>query len=195
MVVEGWVGPETIDAAADAFSHESFRWVVAAGGPTGERRNRKRQTYAEIAADGLIEAGVASEKIIRAPARDVETQRTYESAIAVREALVMKGLSPKTLTIFTRGVHARRSQLVYSKVFGRDTQISVISWQPTSQHTKFWWQSSARAKDFFTETIGYVYEALFDSGRTGEKAIIPQSRAASNSMHQNAVILLPKLLF
>jgi len=166
LVVEGWVGQETVEAAAAEFSLGGYRWIVAAGGPNGERWNRVRWTFAEIAEDGLIGAGVSREKIIPAPARDVEAQRTFESALAVQQALAKQGLRPQALMIFTRGSHARRSQLVYTRVFGPSTKVGVISWLPPSPQIEPWWHSSTRAKDLMTETIGFLYEALLDSGRS-----------------------------
>ncbi len=178
LVVEGWVGTETIEAAAAEFSLGGYHWIVAAGGPTGEHWNRRRWTHAEVAEDGLVAAGVAREKIIAAPAREVEAQRTYESALAVRQKLTARNLHPTAITVFTRGAHAGRTQLVYAKVFGPTVPVGIISWLPPARQTEPWWHSSTRAKDLLIETIGCLYEALLDSGRhaaTTAGAIAPES--------------------
>lgn len=166
LVVEGWVSEETLEAAAHEFSTGGYQWIIATGGPNGERWNRKRWTYAEIAEDGLVAAGIPRSKIIAAPAREVETQRTHESALAVQQVLTARGFSPKAITVFTFGSHARRSQLVYAKVFEPTIKVGIISWMPPGSMNTPWWHSTMRAKSLLTETIGCLYEALLNSGRS-----------------------------
>ena len=120
-------------------------------------------SYAEGAHNELIRSGVPENEIIRAPSGDFENQRTYESAVAVRRALGLRGIQPRALNVFTWGPHARRSRLVFAKVLG--TEVGVISWTPPAYETEPWWRSSGRAKELLTETAGYVYEALLNSGR------------------------------
>ena len=165
LVVEGWAGGETFEAAAAEFARGGYRWIIATGGPDGERWSRKRWTYAEIAHDGLIGAGVPRDRIIMAPCAEVETQRTRESALAVQQILSNQCLHPAALNVFTLGAHARRSQLIYAKVFGSTVKVGIISWLPPGASTDPWWHSTTRAKSILTETIGYLYEALLDSGR------------------------------
>jgi len=155
------------------FAHGGYRW------------RRKRWTYAEITHDRLISVGVPRDNIIMAPCAELETQRTRESALAVQQILSAQGLHPAALNIFTLGSHARRSQLVYAGVYGPSINIGVISWLPPGALSNPWWRSTARAKSLLTETIGYPYEALLDSGlRTTPKTVsltIP-SAAANEQM-------------
>ena len=118
-----------------------------------------------------MRSGVPEEKIIVAPSRDTERQRTYESAVAVFRALEARGIHPKTLNVFTLGPHARRSRLVFAKVLRPGTEVGVVDWIPSDDQTSPWWQSSDRAKDLLTETAGYVYEALFNSGRASTLSV------------------------
>lgn len=171
LVVEGWVGTETLDAAAHEFSSGRYVWVVTAGGPNGEPWNSRRWTYAEIAADGLAAAGISRSKIISAPAQDVQVHRTYESALAVQQVLAARQLTADSITVFTRGSHGRRSRLVYQKVFGPGTNIAVISWLPDAARSGPWWRSTVRAEDLLTETFGYAYEALLSSGRERHRSV------------------------
>lgn len=173
LVVEGWIGEEAFEAAAAEFAAGGYRWIIPTGGPDGERWSRKRWTYAEIAEDGLIAAGVPRAKIIAAPCREVETQRTHESAVAVRQVLTARGLQPTAVNVFTLGAHARRSHLVFARVFEPEVKIGIISWLPPGALAEPWWHSTTRARSLLTETIGYLYEALFNSGRSKTKAQPP----------------------
>jgi hypothetical protein len=167
LVVEGWIGRDGIRAAATEFVEHGYRYVVAAGGVTkAERWEDGGWSYAEGAAHELIRSGVPADRIIVATARNSERQRTFESAVAARWALQAKGIDPKALNVFTWGPHARRSRLVFAKVESPDTNVGVISWAPATYDAVPWWRSSDRAKDLLTETAGYVYEALFNSGRS-----------------------------
>lgn len=166
LVVEGWVGDEAYEAAAAEFKSGHYRWVITTGGPNGENWQQKRWTYAEIGYDRLAAYGVAKSKILKAPAPEVESQRTYTSALAAKQALATAGLNVASLNLFTFGSHARRSQLVYAKVFEPAIKVGIISWLPEGARTKPWWKSTVRAKDLLTESFGYFYEALLNSGRS-----------------------------
>jgi hypothetical protein len=167
LVVEGWIGRDGVRDAAKEFTRHGYSYVVATGGlTTGERWEEGGWSYAEGAQHELIRLGVPETRVIVATATDVERQRTFESAVAVAQALQIKGIHPKALNVFTWGPHARRSRLVFARVFRPDTNVGVVSWLPAPYGTAPWWQSSDRAKELITETAGYVYEAFFNSGRS-----------------------------
>jgi hypothetical protein len=118
-----------------------------------------------MAAFELAELGVPRDKIIVAPCKDTESRRTFESAAAVLRALAAAHLQPQALNVFTYGPHARRTRLVYSKVFAAETDVGVITWKPPEYGSEPWWRSSQRAKEFLSETAGYIFELLLNSGR------------------------------
>jgi hypothetical protein len=166
LVVEGWIGPEAIRAAAAEFLQRGYQYVVATGGTTtAERWEQSGWSYAEGAENALIRSGIPKDRIIFAPAKQTESQRTFESAVAARWALQARSIRAKSLNVFTLGPHARRSCLVYSKVYEPETQVGVIAWVPSDGKAAPWWKSSDRARELLTETAGYVFEALLNSGR------------------------------
>jgi uncharacterized SAM-binding protein YcdF (DUF218 family) len=166
LVVEGWIGRDAVHAAADEFKQGGYQYVVAAGGWTSaEHWDEGGWSYAEGAEHELIRLGVPEDKIIVAPARDTNAQRTYESAVALWRALQAKGIKPRTVNVFTFGSHARRSALVFAKVLGPETKVGVISWAPPSYSSTPWWRSSDRAREMITETAGYLFEAILSSSR------------------------------
>jgi uncharacterized SAM-binding protein YcdF (DUF218 family) len=166
LVVEGWIGPDGVRAARAEFQQRGYQYVVAAGSPTTDAGWLKSGlSYAEMTERELIQLGVPKDRIILAPAKASEIQRTYKSAMAVLQAFRLRGIKPKSLNVFTRGPHARRSHLIFTKVEAPETKVGVIGWVPPDYQDMPWWQSSDRAKEFLRETIGYVYEALLNSGR------------------------------
>src|SRR5260370_41665820 len=95
----------------------------------------------------LIRSGIRKEKIIVAPARDAQTQRTYGSAVGVWRTLRAKGIQPKSVNVFTYGPHARRSRLVFSKVDGPETEVRAISCVPSETCTVRWCRRADRATE------------------------------------------------
>jgi hypothetical protein len=85
--------------------------------------------------------------------------------MAAKQALEAKDLKPKRVNVFTRGPHARRTRLVYSKTLGPATQVGIISWNPYGPMSGGWWHSSSRAEELLKETVGYLYEVFLSSGR------------------------------
>jgi hypothetical protein len=165
LVVDGWIGRDGVRAAAQEFQSHAYEYVAPTGGPTGDRWEGDGRSYAELAERELIELGISRGRMIVAPSCEMERQRTYESAVAVWRALRARGIAPKALNVFTLGAHAGRTRLVFAKVFQPGTDVGVISWLPTRYETVPWWGSSERAKLMITESAGYVFEALLNSGR------------------------------
>jgi len=165
LAVEGWIGPEGVDAAAIEFTHGGYSYIAATSGLSGDRWTKQRWSYAREAAEQLIRLGVPSDRVILALPTRTENHRTFESAEAVFRSLRDKGIHPKAMNVFTVGVHARRSRLVFAKVFWPDTKIGVVPWIPEGYYSGPWWDSSDRTTDFLKETFGYYLEALLNSGR------------------------------
>jgi len=94
-----------------------------------------------MAADEMIRLGIPKEKIVVATAGYTEKQRTFESAVAVWRVLRSARILPKAVNIFTFGPHARRSGVVFAKVFSPAINVGI------------------------QETVGFLYEFLVNSGR------------------------------
>lgn len=174
LVVEGWIGPEGVGAAAREFRRGGYQYIVATGGLSGERESRRRWSYTAEAREELLQLGLPTDRVVAAEARDVRINRTYESAIAVQHALAARQLDRLALDVFTLGVHARRSRLVFTKVCTDAAAVGVIAWKPREYANERWWQSSDRCDDLLKETVGYLLERFFDSGRSvGKTASTP----------------------
>ena len=164
LVVEGWIGRSGLRAAADEFWRGGYLYIVTAGGLTSGRWEDQPQSYAEMAANELIRLGIPRERLTVAISEKTERYRTFESAVAVWRTLGLAGIKPKGINIFTIGPHARRSVMVFTKV-NWGVKIGVIGWCPPEYQKERWWQSSERSKDLIEEVVGYLYEALLNSGR------------------------------
>lgn len=171
LVVEGWIGREGIRAAVAEFKGSGYRYIVASGGLTSGPWEDQLSSYAKMAADEMLRLGIPKEKIVVATADYTESHRTFESAITVWRVLRSAAILPKAVNIFTFGPHARRSGLVFAKVLSPSINVGVIAWTPAEYRTEPWWRSSKRSRELLEETVGFLYEFLFNSGRASNSPV------------------------
>ena len=187
LVVEGWLGYYGYDgflAAASEFNQGHYQYIVATGGLREKQNGQDPRNYAEMAEQALVRFGVPRDRVIAAPTEGIERERTFKSAVAAWQALRDRGIRPLALNVLTLGPHARRSQLVYEKVFRPASQVGVVAWAPSSYQTEPWWRSQSRTKCLLKETVGYPFEVLLNSGRSSNSPVSDVSsnfRAASRS--------------
>ena len=165
LIVEGWIGREALPGAKQEFKRGGYNRLVITGGLTGHSWSENRSSITATAERDLLRLGFPSDKLLQAPCEDVDNQRTYESAMAAKRMMELKELHPKSINVLTRKVHARRTHLVYRKIFSPAVEVGIISWDPYVSRG-MWWQSSTRAKELLDETFGFAYEALLSSGRS-----------------------------
>jgi hypothetical protein len=176
LIVEGWIGSDGIRAAAEEFKRGAYKYVVATGGLTVEPMADDHSSYAEIAKKELLKSGIAEESIIVGSIREIERERTFKSAVATWQALQRRGVHPRAINVLTLGPHARRSRLVYEKVYAPDVQVGVIAFVPPWYRSQPWWLSRARTKCLLKEVVGYPFELFFNSGRVSSSAETMRSK-------------------
>lgn len=165
LVVESWIGNQGIRSAARDFSSGQFDVVVMTGGLSSSRWNDHPISLAAMAAYAAVNAAVPRDQIIVANADETDSQRTYAMAFATKRELASRGLQPNAITVFTMGVHARRSRLVFSKVFGPSVSVGVVAWRPPEFYQGPWWRSTERAENLLKESIAFPFELLFNAAR------------------------------
>jgi hypothetical protein len=167
LVVEGW-GPDFfINEAAKEYQGNHYDALFVTGGPIEKGANFTQfQTYAEMDAATLEKVGVDPKSLHAITAPAVRQDRTYASAIAVKNWLSEHHMDVKTIMVFTMGAHARRSHLLYEKAFGGGVGIGVISVKDESFDTRRWWASSQGFRTVTDEMVAYFYARfLFHASR------------------------------
>lgn len=103
-------------------------------------RRRRSEPRITSGARGLPEAVVSA-----VPSPTSAQDRTFLSAVAVREWAKRSGLELRAIDVFSQGAHARRSRLVYEKAFGPDVKVGVLAaryadigddWRRTAEGTR-----------------------------------------------------------
>lgn len=182
LVVEGWLDEASLDDAIALIARGRYERIVVAGGPIETwRAERTFPTYAERAADHLRRRGVAGIPVVAVAAPASAQDRTFLSAVVVRDWLRQNAVAADAIDLFSGGVHARRSRLVYRIAFGPEVEIGVIAAAPHSYRLERWWSTSEGAKAAIGELLSLAWtKCCFWPGPPGsheERWAVPKSPA------------------
>ena len=163
LVVEGWMNPEGLDQAVAVFRDGGYEHVVTTGGPVEQWPGHRFQaTFAERAADYLIgQHGLANALVTAVPAPQSPQDRTFLSAVMVREWAKESGLTFDALDVFSSGTHARRSRMLYRLAFGPNVKVGVLAARSSDYDADAWWRTSTGARDVLDQAIGLLWVTCF----------------------------------
>jgi len=163
LVVEGWVHSYAIRAAVKEFESHSYERVFTTGGPVVGKGGyiNDYQTSASVGADLLKEEGLPAELVQMVPSHVSGRDRTYSSAIALREWFRVHHIQVRNLNIVTEGAHARRTRLLFEEALGRDVKVGVIAVSSPDFDARHWWYYSEGLEDVVQEGLGYLYAKFF----------------------------------
>jgi hypothetical protein len=166
LVVEGWLPDYGLKQAFAEFESGSYHQIITTGMPL-ERGYylAKYKNYANLAAATFRALGLEQDKVISVAAPGAIKDRTYASAIALREWLSKSNIKLKSINLYTHDVHARRSWLLFRQALAPDTKVGVIAAQPLNYDPKRWWRYSSGVRKIIDEFVAYIY-ARFISWKT-----------------------------
>ena len=159
LVVEGWVHEYAIRAAIEEFRGRSYERVFTTGGPvegTGGYIN-DYQTSASVGAERLIKYGLPNESLQMVPSRVMDRDRTYGSAVALRNWFREHNMPVRSINVVTEDLHARRTRLLFEKALGHNVAVGVIAVAHPDYDSRHWWRYSEGLKDVVSETATYLY--------------------------------------
>lgn len=163
LVVEGWVPDYAIRAAADEFRRGAYVKILTTGGPVQGMGGyvNDYSTAASIGATRLRALGFGSDKLQMVPSRVMQRDRTYASALALREWLSANLPDTRSVNVMTTDVHARRTRLLFQLALGSRYSVGIIAIPNPDYDPGHWWKYSEGVRDVVGETIAYVYAKLF----------------------------------
>ena len=160
LVVEGWIDEPDLEQAIAVFRRGRYERVLVTGGPISSWGVVQPWTsFAERGAAYLKAHGLGGVPIDAVPAPKSAQDRTFLSAVVVREWAQRSGVAMRHFDVFTAGVHARRSQRLYEMAFGPEVAVGIIASRPSDFDAARWWQSSAGAKWVMSETVSLAWTA------------------------------------
>jgi uncharacterized SAM-binding protein YcdF (DUF218 family) len=162
LVVEGWIHEYAIRAALKEFQSNHYQRVFTTGGSvegTGGYIN-DYSTAASVGADLLRKNGLSNESLQMVPSRVMDRDRTYGSAVALRNWFREHNMPVRSINVVTEDVHARRTCLLFQKALGHDVAVGVIAVTNPDYDASHWWRYSEGVKDVFAESVANIYVRL-----------------------------------
>jgi uncharacterized SAM-binding protein YcdF (DUF218 family) len=163
LVVEGWIHEYAMRGAVEEFETGSYQRVFTTGGPiTGSGHYiNDYHTSASVGADLLRKRGVPTEAVQMVPSRVIARDRTYGSAVALREWFREHNMAVENLNVVTEDTHARRTHLLFQKALGRSVAVGIIAVPNPDYDARRWWTYTEGVKDVVSEGLAYLYARLF----------------------------------
>jgi hypothetical protein len=158
LLIEGWLNGKTLEGVVKEYQKRNYKMILIPGFPMNEEEfSNGYQSYPEKVAKTLIKLGIESQKIVTIVIPYVETNRTAETAIAVKNWLKKSNLSLNSLNIYSYDIHTRRSYLIYQKILKPEIKVGAIAYPSPHYNPQKWWRSSYGVKIMINEIIGYFY--------------------------------------
>lgn len=162
LVVEGWLPDYGVEAAIAEFEKNSYKKVITTGLPLSLGFYlAEYKTFAELSAATFKALEFNPDQLIAVPGPKVMKDRTYYSAVALRDWLSNSDLEVNSLNLFSYGPHTRRSWLIFKQVLEPKFKVGAIALDPLDYDSETWWQSSEGVRSMLSETIAYIYARFF----------------------------------
>jgi uncharacterized SAM-binding protein YcdF (DUF218 family) len=162
LVVEGWIHEYAIRAALKEFQTNHYQRVFTTGGPVVGIGGYINDfcTSASVGADLLRKSGLPEERLQMVPSRVMDRDRTYGSAVALRNWFRDHNVAVSGIDVVTEDLHARRTRLLFQKALGHKVAVGVIAIPNPDYDARRWWRYSEGLKDVLSEAATYVYARL-----------------------------------
>lgn len=165
LVVEGWLPDYALKNAIAEFESGDYRQIITTGDPLEKGYFLAQyKNFAELSAATLKKLGFEEEKLVAVPTPKAIKDRTYTSAVTLRQWLSKSNLKLESINLYTLDVHARRSWLLFKQVLAPTIKVGVIAVKSPDYDPGNWWSSSAGVRSVISETIAYIYARFVNLG-------------------------------
>jgi hypothetical protein len=164
LVVEGWVPESYMPPVVQEFREGKYRHIVTVGGPMRSwKRTGTPASDAERSARILIQLGIEPSTITAVSSSPVAVHKTWSFAEAFRDWTVESGYVIQRVNVFTIGVHARKSALLFQRALGPTIQVGIISAKEQNYDPARWWLSPRGIYIVSKNAVAYL-DALLLTG-------------------------------
>jgi DUF218 domain len=181
LVVEGWIPKYAMAKAVKEFRKGSYARIFTTGGPengSGGYTN-DYNTSASVGAEILKKFGISDDLVQMVPSHVMGRERTYSSAVALRDWFREHNTPVHSMNVLTEGAHARRTRLLYQEAFERDVAVGIIAVSNPDYKPRQWWRYSDGVREVIGESIAYIYARFFFSpSLSSEKVAAHPARAS-----------------
>ena len=160
LVVEGWLSEDGILRAIELDNQNHYAAVIAAGQPIEKGMDISHyENYANLGASRLAALGLKSTNLVKIPTPKSKKDRTYHTALKVREYLVTN-TEYRSIDIISDSVHSRRSWYLYRRACEPEIKVCIIAATSPQFDADHWWRTSNGVRIVLNEAIAYVYARL-----------------------------------
>ena len=161
LVVEGWVPEYVLLAAVKEFRTGGYQQVFTTGGPFFRSQELVAHVdYAHRGEAALRRLGLSTNEVTAVPAPPTHRDRTYLSAIALRDYLKVNDFHLESVNVLSLGAHTRRSGLCFGRAFGAKVSIGTIAIENLEYDPNRWWKFSEGVKEIAGESLAFTYAWL-----------------------------------
>jgi hypothetical protein len=162
LVLEGWIHDFALPGVRAEFDAGEYQLLLIAGPsiPNGEPFS-EFGTYSELTKATLLKQGWNENQIVALKGRDAANHRTRNAALSVRAWVISSPSTVSGINVYSLGLHARRTQLVYQRVLKGTVRVGIISGTDLRFDADRWWASSDGLRLVIYEAFAYLYTLLF----------------------------------
>ncbi|MFZ4523565.1 MAG: hypothetical protein ACOYNC_17820 [Bacteroidales bacterium] len=162
LVLEGFISDYVLLEAIEEFNNNKYNLLITTGTPLdyGNLLASYHNT-AVVAGKSLLKLGFDSTKLVIVCTDEVRNDRTYNSAIKLKQWIKRNHPEIKAINLMTMGVHGGRSQLLFKAALGDSIKVGIISIPNFYFGPHSWWKSSKGFRETMNEAIGYFYVRFF----------------------------------
>ena len=163
LVVEGWIHEYAIRAAVKEFRSNHYEHVFTTGGPVVGSGGYINDFYtsASVGANLLKKCGLPDERLQMVPSRVMDRDRTYASAVALRNWFRDHNMTVSGIDVVTEDLHARRTRLLFEEALGKNVTVGIIAVPNPDYDARRWWRYSDGVREIIGESIAYIYARFF----------------------------------
>jgi hypothetical protein len=163
LVVDAWVPAQTLAESISIFNSGRYRYLVVLGGPSQETGSRSHSPAADadLAASTLEKLGLDTRKLVKINVPDNSSGRTLRRATAVRTWLDSSGASTCCVDVFTVGVHARKSWILFRHAVGSRYRVGIVAGNEFRYPPRFWFISRSGIWIVSRNLAGYFYSKVW----------------------------------
>jgi len=162
LIVDAWLPDYGLRQAAAVFEQAKYENLIISGCTNQETEDPDFPSGDVVwAAAKLKKIGIPTRLVQPVPCSEIRKDRTYNSALAVKKWCDKMGVTVRSVDLVTKATHARRSRLLYQKVFGSKVKVGVIGVQDRNYDPAHWWQYTVGVRQVTWEGFAYIYTKFF----------------------------------
>ncbi len=161
-MVEGWIEDYALRHAVDFYKKNGYRHMIVTGLPITQWRDYVTFKNTAQGAVSVMRGYGFTDTVYQAVIPlSVTINRTYNTAVATRLLFEQHPEFGKSFNVYSVGVHARRTHLMFERAFGEGYQVGVIADTDRTFDPDHWWRTSKGFRNVSNEFVAFNYVWAF----------------------------------